>query len=350
MKVLEVRNVNEALPLGVRMLVDRGVEEDSRNGKVLVFPSPVTTVYNKPTERVMLYDERDANPFFHLYESLWMLAGQDEVHSVGFFAKNMFNYSDNGETLHGAYGHRWRERFHVDQLDCLVTELSKNPESRRCVLQMWDSAIDLNNFSGKDVPCNTQVYFWIRDAVLHMTVTCRSNDIVWGAYGANAVHFSVLLEYMAARLGIRVGRLYQISNNYHIYKDNPVFPKAVAVAEVHPFGTAAIDLYRYRLNPYPMFDTMHGTDIDLEIQVLVEQVQIAYAAVGAQPLPNRKNFKSLFFQSIAVPMMRAYMLYKVEASHEHVLDELEHMPVDSDWFYACTRWMNKRYNKEEETP
>src|SRR6185312_3077911 len=67
MKVLEVRNVHEALPRALRLLRQEAVYRESRNGPVYVTPYPVTTVYNRPSERVMLWPQRDANPFFHLY-------------------------------------------------------------------------------------------------------------------------------------------------------------------------------------------------------------------------------------------------------------------------------------------
>jgi hypothetical protein len=101
---------------------------------------------------------------------------------------------------------------------------------------MWDAAqfIDdghttsgCNDLLGswKDRPCNTHAYLRVREVdgvfnslVLDMTVCCRSNDIVLGAYGANAVHFSFLQEYLAAMIGVHVGTYYQISNNYHVYE------------------------------------------------------------------------------------------------------------------------------------
>ena len=45
----------------------------------------------------------------------------------------------------------------------------------------------------------------IKNGRLQMTVHCRSNDIIWGTYGANAVHFSILQEYVAARIGVDLG-------------------------------------------------------------------------------------------------------------------------------------------------
>jgi hypothetical protein len=51
-----------------------------------------------------------------------------------------------------------------------------------------------------------------------MTVFCRSNDLIWGAYGANAVHMSILQEYVACGLARPVGHYWQVSNNYHVYE------------------------------------------------------------------------------------------------------------------------------------
>jgi hypothetical protein len=110
-----------------------------------------------------------------------------------------------------------------------VRVLGKDPQNRQAVIAMWDPTVphpegggaqDLTG-SWRDRPCNTHIYLRVRmdrvNRVLDMTVCCRSNDIIWGAYGANAVHFSVLQEYLAVRLGVQVGRMYQVSNNYHAY-------------------------------------------------------------------------------------------------------------------------------------
>lgn len=217
MIVIKARNVNDALQQGLQHLSSYGIRRDSRNGPVLLSPEPVTTVYSKPLERVLFWPERDANPFFHLYESLWMLAGRNDVEPVARFAKQMLQYSDDGKIFHGAYGYRWRHWFEFDQLKSIAASLSENKDDRRQVLQMWDPTKDLGRV-GKDLPCNVSATFQINvDGALDLCVFCRSNDIVWGAYGANAVHFSFLLEYMARWIGVPVGRYSQISINYHGY-------------------------------------------------------------------------------------------------------------------------------------
>ena len=143
MRVLQARNVHEALPLALRLLDQAGVERPSRNGPVLVIPEPVTVVYERPCERVIFHPERDCNPFFHIFESLHYLAGRNDVASLARYAKQMLEYSDDGVTLHGVYGHRWRKHFGFDQLTQIVAALKKNPDDRRCILQMWDARCDL---------------------------------------------------------------------------------------------------------------------------------------------------------------------------------------------------------------
>ena len=67
---------------------------------------------------------------------------------------------------------------------------------------MWDAKQDLSHRNeSKDLPCNTHVYFSIREGFLDMTVCNRSNDLIWGCCGANAVHMSFLQEYVATMWG-----------------------------------------------------------------------------------------------------------------------------------------------------
>ena len=114
MEVLRVRNVNHALPLGLTLLYDNGVARKSRAGNVIEYPEPVTTVYSRPRERVLFGYERNANPFFHFMEGLWMLDGRNDVKGVASYVKRMETYSDDGKILQGAYGHRWRNHFGID--------------------------------------------------------------------------------------------------------------------------------------------------------------------------------------------------------------------------------------------
>jgi len=231
MIVVEAMGVNDALREGLELIQRRGVPRPSRNGPVLEVPEPVTTAYSRPTERVLFSPARDANPFFHLFEALWMLEGRRDVRFPQTLVKRMANYSDDGVNFHGAYGFRWRGFFGDDQIKAIITILRSDPDSRRAVLTMWDPLSDLGHGFSKDLPCNTHVYFKLRTAdrqptfttrkQLDMTVCNRSNDMVWGAYGANAVHMSMLQEYIANKLEADVGLYHQVSDSFHVYLEGP---------------------------------------------------------------------------------------------------------------------------------
>jgi hypothetical protein len=218
-KTITAANVNGALLDALWWLKVQGVCTSSRNGDVLASPFPVVTTYLRPQERVLFSKQRDANPFFHLMEAIWMLGGDNDVAFPSRYAKQIAEYSDDGLVLNGAYGYRWRHHFGIDQVRAIIDMLRKDRTTRRAVLSMWDASEDPTSAAhgSKDVPCNTHAYFTAHRGVLDMTVCCRSNDAIWGCYGANAVHFSMLLQLVAEASGISIGAYTQFSNNLHIY-------------------------------------------------------------------------------------------------------------------------------------
>lgn len=319
MHVIDVRNVHAALPEGVALLRSTGIPWPTRNGEALVLPGPCTTVYRKPTERVLFYPERDANPFFHFMEGLWLLAGRDDVAYLAKYVKRIETFSDDGVTLRGSYGRRWL--YPYDQLETIIRLLTDYPRSRRAVLSMWRDEIDLcADEHMKDVPCNLNILFWRAEGEdrerLHMTVTCRSNDIIWGAYGANAVHFSMLQEYMAARLGCDVGYYWQVSNNYHAYTD-----------VLRKVGRTPRGLNYYvqgLVEPYPMV-----ADPTTWMQCLEE-----FFTCSGGTLTNP------FFTDVAYPIREAHRAYK-QGDMDLALEIIADCSA-ADWRVACTEWLKRR--------
>jgi hypothetical protein len=218
MYTLKVNSVNEGLSESLRMLKMYGKRESSRNGPVLAMQTPVGITNHYPMNNVLLSPMRNANPFFHYFEAIWMLAGHNDIAWVARFNKRMAEYSDDGVTQRGAYGYRWRRFFRVDQIDHVIRQLREDPKSRRAMLQMW-GIDDLVTRTTRDKPCNTHIYFRIVDDCLDATVCNRSNDVLWGLWGANCVHFSFLLEYIASALCVTVGKLHTVTNNLHLYTD-----------------------------------------------------------------------------------------------------------------------------------
>src|SRR4030095_2310130 len=122
-----VRNVNDAYFDMLWWIRAEGRREDSRNGPLRVMPGPVLTIYQRPWERVLFDKDRDANPFFHLAECVWLLAGSESLHWIKYFNSKMSSFSDDGHTLKGAYGYRWRMAFGCDQLLTVINMLQRAP-------------------------------------------------------------------------------------------------------------------------------------------------------------------------------------------------------------------------------
>ena len=334
MHVINATNVNHALEQGIRLFKELERFENPispRGFRTIECPEPVATVYLNPTQRVLFSPTRDANPFFHFFESLWMLAGRNDVEFVERFNPQMKMYSDDGERIWGAYGFRWRDFFGFDQLDALVKLLKHDQYSRRGVVTMWDPQGDAVGDSGeggptgKDVPCNTHLYFKIRGGALRMTICCRSNDMLWGAYGANAVHMSMLHEYLAGKLGVRVGPMTQVSDSLHVYLDDKggalwAKLKEACLAE---FSTSP---YFTEVEPFQMNSWEKKWDRDL-----AQFFDITDQSGDGFVLPN--DYTTDFFRHVVVPLWNGWQSRSAR--------DVE-LCAASDWRKACREWLQRR--------
>ncbi len=299
-----------------------------------MYPTPVTTVYQKPLERVVCYPERDANPFFHLMEALWMLAGRNDVEWLSVYNQRMRKYSDDGKTFRSAYGYRWRKSFKEDQLTTILELLKTNPDTRRAVLQMWHSPWDLwvDESVTKDVPCNTNAYFRRRNGALDMTVCNRSNDIVWGLYGTNVVHFSFLQEYLASELGWSVGTYTHMSNDFHAYGDVLDKFKGLAKHAPDPFRTTSRCWYvQGKVAPHPLMEDPGIWDSELSRFIL-------------DPM---QTFREPFFEFVAKPMAEAHYHWRNKEDPGRfgkAYKALEYCAA-TDWYFAAKEWLERREQK-----
>jgi thymidylate synthase len=383
MHVIAARNVNDAYTLGVNYLRQVGRTEDSRAGPVMVAPGPVTTVYARPTERVLMDSCRDANPLFHLFESLWLLAGRDDARWLDLFVKDFsvrFAESEDGH-LHGSYGKRWRDHWlqrprpyqvggtlhqddipgALDQLDEVVRVLRADPTSRQAVIAMWDPAADLGVDDLRDRPCNTHVYLRVRlpswgeaqvtwealgakdeersavydRPILDLTVCCRSNDVIWGAYGANAVQFSVLQEYLAARIGVGVGRMYQVSHNFHAYLD-ALERVGTPTGDVNPYDRGFFHLGNTReyIRSKPMVDDPDWWDEDLR----------DFMAWTPEQSPQEYP-RNPWLHETAEPLFVAAARWRAgdRVGALEIVQDAEVWPdMAPDWRAATAAWMGRR--------
>ena len=347
MRVIDVVGVNYAYYYGLRILREEGAAQSSRAGNVLTLTEPLAVTYSTPQERVLFDSVRDANPFLHFFEALWLLAGRNDARWLDQFVHDFSaRFAEEDGTLHGSYGFRWRNHFDMegggnpnlpDQLETVVRLLKANPFDRRVVLQMWDAVSDLGA-NKRDVPCNLMVLprLVAKSAgrlELGITVVCRSNDFVWGLTGSNMVQFSILQEYLAGRLGAEIGTYTQFTTNAHIYTD--VLTK---LGEPRPF-----------VGPYPSVTPIGNNwdkwDNDLRL----------FMAWADSPAPEdfTEVYANTWFAETAEPLYLAHHMWRAGHREEaHAFLKSDAYAIAPDWKRAALEWMERRLarsmNKKQE--
>jgi thymidylate synthase len=160
-------------------------------------------------------------------EVVWMFSGSRQVDWLTKFNRRIANFADHDGIVNGAYGWRWFQHW-GDQPVQVAKLLKKDPTTRQAVIAMWDPSYDLQPHH-KDRPCNTHIYFRVINGMLDMTVCNRSNDLVWGMFGANVVHMTYLHEFIATASDLPLGRYRVFTNNLHFYTDRDLYPNGDAI-------------------------------------------------------------------------------------------------------------------------
>lgn len=176
------------------------------------------------------------NPAFGIAEVIWMLAGSNDAAILNYWFPKLPEFGGQGPTYAGAYGHRLRHHFGLDQIQRACEVLSANPDSRQVVLQYWDGRVDFPLLSGAprapDIPCNVISMLKVRDGKLDWTQVMRSNDVCRGL-PYNLLQFTVLQEVLAGWLDLEMGQYCHWSDSLHAYADSIV---GFSIAEdVRPF-------------------------------------------------------------------------------------------------------------------
>ena len=356
--VIEVRNVRTALLRGLAHLGAFGMPQETRAGRAVTAPGPVITFYEEPWQCVLASQLRDANPFFHLYEAVWMLAGRDEAGGLSTYVKDFgTRFAEDDGNIHGAYGYRWRFQFGYDQLSHIIERLREDLATRQAVLEMWDATKADNNGADdlranvRDRPCNTHVYFRMRAGHLDMTVCCRSNDAIMGAYGANAVHFAFLQQYVAGKVGVPAGTYTQISNDFHVYEadlerlakraDLEPFSKVSGTPQQHRWMIHLTQLLSEGATEYPRTQKLVADPVtfDADLGKLMHLVDWLHAD-GPHNSLTKHGFNNPFLDHTVLPALEAHAFYRA-GDWDLAVMHTAGIRAD-DWRAACYNWLKKR--------
>ena len=208
---MRASTLDDLMRQAIASVLNRGTRIEPTKGAAIDL-SGVRLELTNPLARLSRSEAR-GRIFSCLGELCWYLAGSDSTEWISYYISQYRNYDENG-IIHGSYGPRLRGYGHGNQIDYVIRQLTRNPHSRKAVIQIFDSEDVLNNH--KDIPCTCTLQFLVRDSSLHLVSYMRSNDIYLGL-PHDIFSFSMIQELVARSLNVHLGTYVHMVGSLHAY-------------------------------------------------------------------------------------------------------------------------------------
>lgn len=204
-----LRDVLEAL------LSERNTHEASR-GKFVELIGCCVHLEN-PRARLSR-SEGKGKVFSALGELLWYLSSDTALRFIDYYVPDRFQReSDDQIRVRSGYGQRLFSFRGINQVENVLSLLKKKSSSRRAVVQLFDAEDLTADF--KSVPCTCTLQFIVRDGLLHMFTSMRSNDAYVG-FPHDVFAFTMMQELIARSIDVEVGSYRHCAGSMHLYEDD----------------------------------------------------------------------------------------------------------------------------------
>ncbi|MFG1228251.1 thymidylate synthase [Xanthobacter wiegelii] len=236
----------------LRRILDEGVRKDDRTG------TGTLSVFGHQ----MRFDLGAGFPLvttkkLHLksivHELLWFLAGDTNIRYLKENGVSIWDeWADANGDLGPVYGHQWRswptpEGGVIDQIAQVVSDIRRNPDSRRLIVTAWNPA-DVAKMALP--PCHCLFQFYVLEGKLSCQLYQRSADVFLGV-PFNIASYALLTHMVAQVTGLGVGDFVHTLGDAHLYVNHldqareqlSRTPRALPVLRLNP---AARDLFAFR--------------------------------------------------------------------------------------------------------
>jgi thymidylate synthase len=324
------RNITDALTDVLADILERGSLVVARGQEQREVLSTLVKI-ERPAERVLTIPGRNNNVFAQIAETLWVMAGRDDLAFLSRYLPRAVDFSDDGATWRAAYGPRlraWGSR--VDQLATVKTRIDEDPNTKRAVVSIFDPGSD--HIETKDVPCNNWLQFIHRDGTLNLNVAVRANDAIWGFSGINVFEWSVLQELMAKATNNSVGTLSWFVGTLHVYSRHYTTAERI----LHSRGIKSC--YEFGFDAQPITIGLDELDDELQKVFLVED--LARRGDHQDAARHMDEICDPFFRSCAV-MLRAYNAF-LQDDQQNVLRIIDELP-GCDFRIAAMEFFSRKW-------
>jgi len=157
-----------------------------------------------------------------VHELLWFLQGSTNVAYLRDNKVSIWDeWADERGELGPVYGKQWRSwegggGETIDQIEWLVREIKRNPDSRRLIVSAWNVA-DLPKMAL--MPCHTLFQFYVANGKLSCQLYQRSGDIFLGV-PFNIASYALLTHMVAQACGLGVGDFVHTLGDAHLYSNH----------------------------------------------------------------------------------------------------------------------------------
>jgi thymidylate synthase len=179
-----------------------------------------------------------------VYELLWFLRGDTNVQYLHEHGVTIWDeWADKDGSLGRIYGAQWcdwrtPDGHSINQIDQVIEQIKKNPESRRHIVSAWNVG-ELKQMAL--APCHALFQFYVQEGELSCQLYQRSADLFLGV-PFNIASYALLTMMVAQVCGLKPGTFVHTFGDLHLYANHLEQAKLQLSREPRP-------LPRMKLNP-----------------------------------------------------------------------------------------------------
>jgi thymidylate synthase len=209
-----------------------------------------------------------------IYELLWFLRGDTNIRYLREHGVTIWDeWADGDGELGPVYGHQWRSwpdgrGGTIDQIANLVSDIRRNPDSRRLIVTAWNPA-DVPRMALP--PCHCLFQFYVADGRLSCQLYQRSADVFLGV-PFNIASYALLTMMVAQVTGLRPGEFIHSFGDAHLYLNHLDQAREQLARRPYPLPSmrldpAAKDIFAFRYEDFTLENYQAHPSIKAEIAV-----------------------------------------------------------------------------------